>query len=66
MVEVKGVYKDYRYEKHWLNSLRAMSDVKVFAMQDCQLAGRRPAGRPDEHYSFHRLICYSFRSIKKK
>ena len=38
MAEVNGIYKHGRYELIWLNSLRVMSNVKVFAMQD-ELAG---------------------------
>ena len=34
MIEVNGAYKHGRYEKRWLKSLCAMSNVKVFATQD--------------------------------
>ena len=50
IAEVTGAYKHGRYKRIWLNSLRVMSSVKVFAMQDGQL---------DEHNSLHRSIWYS-------
>ena len=40
-----------RYGKNKLNSLRVMSNVKVFAMQD-----GRPDGRLHEHDSLYRSI----------
>ena len=38
MEEVNGAYKHGRYEEIWLNSLRVMSNVKLFATQDGWLA----------------------------
>ena len=43
MVEVNGAYSNSRCEKIWSNSLRVMSNMKLFAMHngriDSQLAG---------------------------
>ena len=52
MVEVNGAYKHGRYEKVWLNSLHVMSNDKVFATLDGQLAGQR------KHDSLHISIWY--------
>ena len=45
MVDVNGAYKHGRYDNIWLNSLRVMSNIKVFAH------AKRPAGRTNTtHY----------------
>ena len=51
MVEVNDAYKIGRYEKIWYNSLRVVSNIKVFATQNGW-----QNGWPVEHDSIHRSI----------
>ena len=47
MVEVNGTYKHGKYDKICLNSVRVMSNVKVFVKQDSWTAA--------EHNSLHKI-----------
>ena len=48
-----------RMGKKWLDSLRAMSNIKVFATQDGRSDGRTD-GHTDKYDSSNRSIYYSY------
>ena len=50
MVEVNGVYNHGRYEQIWLKSMRVMSNIKVFATQDKQMASRSTGRQNTTNY----------------
>ena len=47
MLDISGAYKHGKYEKRW-KSFGVMSTMKVFAMQDGQMANH-PAEQIDKH-----------------
>ena len=59
-VEVNGACKHCRYEQIWLNSLRAMSNIKVFTMQN-----GRPASRTNTTHYIESIYYYMIGIWKK-
>ena len=53
MVAVDGAFKHGRYDKIWLKSLRAVSNVKVLATQDGRTDGRTNTSHYINPYDTH-------------
>ena len=59
MIEVHDAYKHGRYEEIWLNTLRVMSNIRVFATQDGQI-------RLITYIRFHMILIWIKKNAGKE